>query len=58
VSEQTFEKLLGELVRAAAEGGVDVFAIHRMLATAGMQLIDECRCDLVALDEGDGEPPF
>jgi hypothetical protein len=57
VSEQTFAKLLAELVRGAAESGLDVFAIHRALATAGMQLIDECRCDL-SLDVEAEEPPF
>jgi hypothetical protein len=58
VTEKTFEKLLAELIRGAIESGMDVFNIHRALATAGMQMIDECRCDLSLYDEGDGEPPF
>jgi hypothetical protein len=43
--------LLATLLRAAGESGLDVFYIHSELTLAGMQLVDECRCDLALADE-------
>jgi hypothetical protein len=58
MSEATFQALLSQLVRAALEGGLDPFALHRALSVASMEAVGECRCDLRVFDEGDGEPPF
>jgi hypothetical protein len=55
MSEQTFQALLSQLVRAALEGGLDPFALHRALAVAGMEAVADCRCDLDVCEE---EPPF
>jgi hypothetical protein len=46
MSEAIFAALLGQLIRAALEGGLDPFALHRCLSVAGMEAIDECRADL------------
>jgi hypothetical protein len=53
-----FCQLLVNLVRGAAESGFDVFFIHSELTLAGMQLVDECRVDLVVTDDGEGEAPY
>jgi hypothetical protein len=55
MSETTFQALLSQLIGAALESGLDPFAVHRALAVAGMEAIEECRCDL---DVREGEPPF
>ena len=55
MSERTFEALLSQLVQAALESGLDPFAVHRALSVAGMEAVDQCRCDL---DVCEGEPPF
>jgi hypothetical protein len=44
------------LLHGAAESGLDVFFIHQELSLAGMQLIDECRCDLAEIDETEDAP--
>jgi hypothetical protein len=55
MSEATFKQLLADLVQAALESGIDPFAVHRELATAGMVVMD-CRCDLVMCDDGEDDP--
>jgi hypothetical protein len=53
MSADTFREALQALLRGAAESGLDVFFIHNELSLAGMQLVDECRVDLVVSDEED-----
>ena len=55
MSEATFKQLLADLVQAALESGIDPFAVHRELATAGMVVLD-CLCDLVEVDETEEAP--
>jgi hypothetical protein len=55
MSEATFKQLLADLVQAALESGIDPFAVHRELSTAGMVVMD-CRCDLAEVVEE--EPPY
>jgi hypothetical protein len=58
VSAATFREALQALLRGAAESGLDVFFLHNELSLAGMQLVDECRCDLVECDEVDEVAPY
>jgi hypothetical protein len=56
MSPETFRQLLSALLRGAAESGLDVFFLHSEMSFAGMQLIDECRCDLVVCDDDEDDP--
>jgi hypothetical protein len=53
MNPETFRTALRILLHGAAESGLDVFFIHSELSLAGMQLIDECRCDLAVVDDDD-----
>jgi hypothetical protein len=55
MNEATFQALLGQLIRAALEGGLDPFALYRALSVASMEAVGECRCDLDVCEQ---EPPF
>jgi hypothetical protein len=56
MSADTFRTALMALLRGAAESGLDVFFIHSELSLAGMQLVDEARCDLVMRDDDEDDP--
>jgi hypothetical protein len=56
MSADTFRTALQALLRGAAESGLDVFFIHNELSLAGMQLVDECRVDLIVCDEDEDDP--
>jgi hypothetical protein len=58
VTPVTFRRQLSALLQGAAESGLDVFFLHSEITLAGMQLVDDCRCDLVAGDEDAGDAPF
>jgi hypothetical protein len=57
MSPETFRRALSALLQGAAESGLDLYFIHSELTLAGMQLIDNARCDLVECDE-DEEAPY
>jgi hypothetical protein len=51
MTANTFRTAPQALLKGAAESGLDVVFIHSELTLAGMALVDECRCDLVEVDE-------
>jgi hypothetical protein len=53
VTATTFRCQLQTLLQGAAESGLHIFFIHSELTLAGMQLVDECRVDLVVVDDED-----
>jgi hypothetical protein len=58
MSADTFRVALQALLQGAAESGLDVFFIHSELTLAGMELIDNCRADLVEADDEDEPAPY
>jgi hypothetical protein len=56
VNPETFRTALQALLRGAAESGLDIFFIHSELSLAGMQLVDEARCDLIVCDDDEEDP--
>jgi hypothetical protein len=58
MSADSFRRLLADLLRAATESGLDCYFLHSELTLAGMQLIDNCRVDLVEVEEEGEKAPF
>jgi hypothetical protein len=56
MNPDTFRTALRALLQGAAESGLDVFFLHSELTVAGMQLVDECRVDLIVCDDDEDDP--